>query len=45
MEAAAAAVAEAEANLELAEVERDRVQEAFEAGAATEQEELSGRRR
>ena len=40
VEAAEAAVAEAEANLTLARVERDRVNEAFEAGAATEQESL-----
>ena len=38
---AEARVAEAEANLGLANVERDRVNEAFEAGAATEQESLS----
>ena len=40
VEASRAAVAEAEANLELAVVEEKRVQEAFDAGAATEQENL-----
>ncbi|BAM03650.1 efflux RND transporter periplasmic adaptor subunit [Phycisphaera mikurensis] len=40
VESARARVAEADANLELARVERDRVTEAFDAGAATEQEKL-----